>query len=270
MPGGRDSVLSVFAAKVRRMRGRLAVRAVLAATALVARVLVVTALAATVLSGCGAGMPHASLTTTPVPTPAEGCVSDDEQRLGGVALDVGNGATVQGVVLGAGGTGIVFANQAGDTLCTWKGWVGPLLAKGYRALVFDYSGGPADQDVIAGIDALRRRSVQKVFLVGASMGANAVLAAAAQARPPVAGVVSLSAHTDISGVDALAAVRKLTAPVFFVAAKDDVTAGADAQRFYDACPSSDKKVDLEVGGLHGVSLLDDATSTTIEAFLRNH
>ena len=131
MPGGRDSVLSVFAAKVRRMRGRLAVRAVLAAAVPVGAVLV-----ATVLSGCGAGMPHASLTTTPVPTPAEGCVSDDEQRLGGVALDVGNGATVQGVVLGAGGTGIVFANQAGDTLCTWKGWVGPLLAKGYRALVF--------------------------------------------------------------------------------------------------------------------------------------
>ena len=160
-------------------------RAVLAATALVA-----TALVATALSGCGAGMPHALLTTTPVPTPAEGCVSDDEQRLGGVALDAGNGATVQGVVLGAGGTGIVFANQAGDTLCTWKGWVGPLLAKGYRALVFDYSGGPADRDVVAGIDALRRRGVQKVFLVGASMDANAVLAAARQARPPVAGVVS--------------------------------------------------------------------------------
>jgi pimeloyl-ACP methyl ester carboxylesterase len=221
-------------------------------------------------AGCGSGIPHTTLTTTPVPTPAEGCISDDEQRLGAVALDTGNGATAQGLVLGAGGTGIVFANQSDETLCAWKSWAGPLVSKGYSVLVFDYSGRPADKDVLAGLDALRRRGVQKVFLVGASMGGNAVLAAAPQAQPPVAGVVGLSAPQVYRGVDAIGAMPRLTVPVFFTAARDDTPFGTDAQALYDACASTDKKLDLEVGASHGMELLDDAMSTTIEKFLQSH
>jgi hypothetical protein len=43
-----------------------------------------------------------------------------------------------------------------------------------------------------------------------------------------------------------------------------------AQALYDACASKDKKLDIEIGGDHGMSLLDDKISAMVEAFLKNH
>jgi pimeloyl-ACP methyl ester carboxylesterase len=219
-------------------------------------------------AGCGSGAaPRAA--ASPEPSTVEACVTPDEQRAGGVALDAGGGNTAAGVVVGTGDTGIVFANEFPDTLCGWREWAGP-LEKRYRLLLFDYSGGPVDKDVLAGVAALRRHGVRKVFLVGASMGATAVLAAAPSAQPPVAGVVALSGAAGVNGVDALAGARKLTAPVLIVAARDDQPYGTDAQTLYDACPAHDKKLDLQAGGLHGRSLLDDPMSAKVEAFLAAH
>ena len=220
-----------------------------------------------ILSGCHGGKPESA--PSPEPTPVEACVTDEEQRAGAVHLELGGDKALDGVVVGTGDVGIVFANQLPETLCGWREWAGPLESK-YRMLLFDYSGGPADKDVVAAASELRKRGVHKVFLVGASLGGNAVLAAGPQVQPPVAGVVSLSAPADFNGVDALAAVRKLTAPVFLVAAKDDLPFGPDAQRLYDACPAADRKLDLEDGGLHGRSLLDDTMSTKVETFLTSH
>jgi pimeloyl-ACP methyl ester carboxylesterase len=152
-------------------------------------VLLVVALAA---GGCGgkAGGGGASPTPSPV-KPIADCVSQDEQRAGGLRLDTEGGKHADALIVGTGGTGIVFANQSGETVCSWKPWADLMAQKGFRALVFEYSGDYADKDVLAGIDALRKKGVQKVLLVGASMGGTAVLGAAAKAQPPVAGVVSL-------------------------------------------------------------------------------
>jgi dienelactone hydrolase len=177
------------------------------------------------------------------------------------------------VVLGSGATGIVFANQTDDSsLCGWKTWAGSLVAKGYQALLFMYSGGngTAGNDVLAGLAELRRRGAQKVFLFGASMGGTAVLTAAAKASPPVAGVVSLSGPAVYAGLDAGAAARSLTVPVYFAAAKDDTSFSTDEQAMYDSCPAKDKKLDLQPGGAHGVALLDDAMTARLAAFLAAH
>jgi pimeloyl-ACP methyl ester carboxylesterase len=223
-----------------------------------------------VASGCGSKTGGgASPTPSPV-KPIADCVSQDEQRAGGLRLDTEGGKHLDALVVGSGATGIVFANQYGETVCSWKPWADLMARKGFRALVFEYSGDYADRDVLAGIDALRKKGVQKVLLVGASMGGTAVLAAAAKAQPPVAGVVSLSGPQVYQGVDAFGAVRKLTVPVLFVAAKDDEGFGRDAQALYDACVSKDKKLDLEIGGDHGMSLLDDRIGKLVEDFLKNH
>ncbi|HEV2918592.1 MAG TPA: alpha/beta fold hydrolase, partial [Actinomycetota bacterium] len=74
---------------------------------------------------------------------------------------------------------------------------------GLPALAFDFGGfgdsrpgsgpgGRIDGDVAAATAQLRRRGADRVVLIGSSMGATAVLSAAARIRPPVAGVVSLS------------------------------------------------------------------------------
>jgi pimeloyl-ACP methyl ester carboxylesterase len=219
------------------------------------------------VTGCGS---HSGPPPAPTVSPIEACVSTDEERTGGVSFDAGDGDRDQGLIVGTGSTGIVFANQSGETLCSWKPWADSMIDKGYRSLVFDYNGRSPDREVLGAITTLRQHGVQKVLLVGASMGGTAVLAAAAQAQPPVAGVVSLSGPQIYSGVDAFGAVRKLTVPVFFVAAKDDNHFGRDAQALYDACAAKDKKLDLEIGGAHGMSLLDDAISAKVEEFLRSH
>ena len=85
-------------------------------------------------------------------------------------------------------------------------------------LVFDFAGfgdsrpgpdGQVDSDVVAATAQLRRRGVDRVVLVGSSMGGTAVLSAATRICPPVAAVVSLSGASGFGGVDAQGAMARL-------------------------------------------------------------
>jgi hypothetical protein len=220
------------------------------------------------VAGCG-GAPKAA--PSPTQTPAAQCIRDEEERDGGVHQPLAGGDRLDGVVLGSGDTGVVFANQSNGDLCTWKSVYGDYLsAQGYRVLLFNYSGANPAADVLAGVDALRSRGVKKVFLVGASMGGTAVLYAAAHAHPPIAGVVDLSGPRVHSGVDASAAVTTMTVPALFVAAVADSPFAKDTQDLYAACASPDKKLDVEPGGEHGWGLLNDKISAMIEQFFKAH
>jgi len=208
---------------------------------------------------------------SPTRTPAALCIRDEEERAGGLHLPLAGGNRLDGVVLGSGDTGVVFANQSDGDLCTWKSAYGDYLStKGYRVLLFNYSGGNPGQDVLAGVDALRSRGVKKVFLIGASMGGTSVLYAAAHAQPAVAGTVDLSGPRVYSGVDASAAVTTMTVPAIFVAAAADSPFAKDTQDLYAACTSTDKKLDIEPGGEHGWGLVNDKISAMIEEFLKAH
>src|SRR2546423_5187209 len=219
--------------------------------------------------GCGrSGGGGASPTPSRV-QPVADCVTEDEQRTGGGRLGGGD-KHADGGGVGKGDTGIVFANQAGETLCSWKPWADTLGKKGYRGLVSEYAGDSADKEVLAAVEALRKKGAKKVFLIGASRGGTAVLAAAAKAQPPVAGVISLSGPQVYQGVDAFGAVKKLTVPVLFVAETEDGEFGRDAQALYDACTSKDKKLDLEFGSDHGMSLLNERIDKMVKDFFKNH
>jgi dienelactone hydrolase family protein len=226
------------------------------------------AVALLVTGGCG-GAPKTA--PSPTPTPAAECIRDAEERAGGLHLPLADGHRLDGVVLGSGDTGVVFANQSNGDLCTWKSVYGDYLGgQGYRVLLFNYSGGDPGKDVLAGVEALRARGVRKVFLIGASMGGTAVLYAAAHAQPAVAGVVDLSGPRVYSGVDASAAVTTMTVPAVFIAAAADSPFAKDTQDMYAACTSTDKKLDVEPGGEHGWGLVNDKVSAMIEQFLKAH
>lgn len=221
------------------------------------------------LAGCTTAAPRAA--PTPTPSTVADCISADEQSADGVGLPADNGRHADGVILGSGETGVVLANQVNDDLCTWKTVLGDELTdRGYRVLLFDWSGGNPGNDVLAGVAALRRVGVQKVFLVGASRGGAAVLYAAANARPPVNGVVSLSGPLSDEEVHPAVAVRSLTVPVIFVAAKDDEDFASQAQSLYTACASTDKKLDIVLGAAHGWDIVDNNVSALIESFVAGH
>ena len=155
------------------------------------------------------------------------------------------------------------------------------LAKlGYRTLVFDFRNAGDSQtrdypaniryggDVAGAAAELRRLGVKKVFLVGASLGGSAVLQAAANVRPAVAGVISVSGAADLS--NAIASVPGLRVPVLYLAGSGDVDFAHDAQRLYNATREQQKTIHVLKDFRHGTALVagSAAARRLIEEFLR--
>ncbi len=222
-----------------------------------------------VAGGCGSGE-KSTVRKSPEPTAVAACINDDQQRAGGFTQAHGSGRAVSGVVFGSGTTGVVMANQSDGDLCQWQPYALELMRKGYRTAVFNYTGQDSPLDVLAAVDVLRAKGVQKVFLIGASMGGTAVLDAASQAQPPVAGVVDLSGPESYAGANALAAVQKLTVPALFIAGQYDTSFIDNTNHLYAACVCKDKQLSVEPSGDHGVSLLNDHVTGLIEKFLTDH
>jgi pimeloyl-ACP methyl ester carboxylesterase len=175
------------------------------------------------------------------------------------------GARLVGVALGRGRTGLVLAHGRGQDLCEWLPRAQAFAAQGYQALAFDFEGfggsrpgsGPdarIDTDVVAAAAQLRRRGADRIVLIGSSMGATAVLAAATRIRPAVAGVVSLSGPAAFGAVNAWAAMPQLRVPVLFVAAADDQPFVGAARAMYRRVRVADKRL-LIVRRGHGSTML---------------
>jgi pimeloyl-ACP methyl ester carboxylesterase len=187
---------------------------------------------------------------------------------------------------GRGRTAVVLAHQARGDLCQWVGYARRLAGQGYLAFAFDFRNHGRSQqvgyrragrlatDVAAAVAYVRSRGARKVFLVGASMGGSAVVAAGANVRPPVAGVVSLSAPRSFGGADAEAAAPRLRVPVLYLATKDDAGGAfaADATSLHERTASADKAIEILDGSSHGVSLaaFPGRARDLVEEFLRSH
>jgi pimeloyl-ACP methyl ester carboxylesterase len=178
------------------------------------------------------------------------------ERAAAFRFPVGAGLTTIGVVLGRGRSGLVFGHQLGGNLCEWVPMARSYARLGYRVLAFDFRDySRLDHDVVAAAAELRRRGVSKVVLVGSSMGGTAVLLAAASLRPPVAGVVSLSAGAEVLGMDASSAVPRLRVPVLFMAARGDEGFASTARGLYEAAGTRDKRLVVLSSAAHGTNLL---------------
>ena len=196
----------------------------------------------------------------------------------------GDGASLVGLVLGRGRTGLVLGHQLGSDLCEWLPQARAFAERGYRVLVFDFAGfgdsqpgpdGRVDNDVVAAAAQLHRRGVDQVVLVGSSMGGTAVLSAATRIRPPVAGVVSLSGASSFGGVDAEGAMGRLRVPVLFVVGADDQHFTEQARVMYRAARSRDKRLLVVPGGGHGTGMVefgDDAPRVlgAVRRFITDH
>jgi predicted esterase len=203
--------------------------------------------------------------------PIASCVGDDEQRTNGVTLKGAAGNTVDALTYGTGDTGVVFANQVDGDLCQWQ-WAAQTLAQqGMRTTVFNYSlTEGADEDVLAAVTSLRADGAKRIFLIGASKGGTAVLAAGAKASPPVSGVVSLSAPAVFSGIDAAGAMATFHTPVMFFAGENDGNFASDARALFQACAATDKKLQILPTANHGVALVDAKVFGLIKDFMASH
>jgi dienelactone hydrolase len=192
-----------------------------------------------------------------------------------------DGTSLDGVMVGSGTAGVVFAHQYPADLCGFWPFADYLARRGLRAFDIDLrcfglsacpqgdARGRVVDDIGAAVAELRRRGVTRVALVGASMGGAAVLIAGTKVQPPVAAVVALSGEVDptslVGGIplNAGAAVKQLAVPTMLVVATNDRYAPVDETRaMYQALKTRDKRLEVLSGrfdGLHGWELLNNAT-----------
>lgn len=261
-----------------------------------ALVSVVLAIALAV-TGCDSGgepAEPAALSPGPVPTAPPGalCLTAAE-RQGVVRFPSQNGASLGGVIVGAGRTGVVLAHSPSSDLCEWMPYARRLTGLGYRVIAFDLNGFASsgtspgnpndaryDQDVLAAASLLRTRAASTVLLVGSMLGGLAVLVAASRADPPVAGVIDMSGSTTMSGLDTDAAAKRLRVPVLFIAAADDSHVDHPHLRTLAATVTGAPERRLEVipdSAAHPTNLLDPqaeprapAVRSMVETFLARH
>jgi pimeloyl-ACP methyl ester carboxylesterase len=194
-----------------------------------------------------------------------------------------DGTRLVGHRFGHGATAIVLAHQYGGDVCEWAPYAKRLASLGYTAIAFDLRGfglsqrrtGAAgfayDKDVAAAVRLARKLGARRVILVGASIGANAVVVAGSKIAPPVDGVVSLSAPATFR-LDAVSAAKRLRVPVFYAAGTFDEGGNyrRDALRLYRATAARHKSIEFAPTSEHGVQLVDapGKIRDLVEAFIR--
>jgi pimeloyl-ACP methyl ester carboxylesterase len=207
--------------------------------------------------GCGGGdddHPPAKPSHATAPDPLDHCESAGR---GWQPLEAGGATGAPAARLGSGRVGVVFANDSINDACSWSALARPLAAHGYAVAVFKASRGlEVDQAVTVG-DALRSAGAQRVVLIGASVGARAVLQAGASHPRGVVGLVALSAERTVTNSpgDLLPDMRHVRLPVLSIGARrDPLTKYGRDTRALDRKLAHDTML-LVSGSDHGTELL---------------
>jgi pimeloyl-ACP methyl ester carboxylesterase len=176
--------------------------------------------------------------------------------------------------LGDGRLGVVFANDSDNITCSWAREARSLTDHGYAVAAFETVGNSEYEaaQVLEVAGALRRAGARRIAVVGASVGARAVLQAAAERPRDVVGVVALSAERRIPPRpgDLLPVGRQLRVPVLTIGSRRDPLTqfGKDTLAWHRTIP--DDRALVVRGSRHGVELLRDArVRAAILGFLRS-
>ena len=192
---------------------------------------------------------HNNLTTPPAGTENLGIVSGDIILTG--RLFGGENDTV-----------VILSHMRQNDQAAWFPFAQELAGAGYAALTFNFRGysdsggsqdyGKLDDDLEAVISYMRDRGKQRIFLVGASMGATTSLVVGE--REDVAGIVAISPPAKFDSQDALDAVPRVSTPKLFLASEDDAPA-LDFDSLFGAA-AEPKEEELYPGIAHGTDLFD--------------
>jgi pimeloyl-ACP methyl ester carboxylesterase len=106
--------------------------------------------------------------------------------------------------------------------------------------------------------------IEKVFLVGASMGGTASLVVASRAQ--VAGVISISSPGQFPPLDATETVDEITAPKLFITSEGDVPQFRSQEAFWEAAREP-KQQQVYEGDAHGTALFEGVHAADFKARL---
>ena len=190
-----------------------------------------------------------------------------------VTIEARDGTPLAGRVFGPADAtaGIVFAHMAGSDQSAWYLDAQRMADAGYRTLTYDARGtcpggdagcseGDADpsqmpSDLAAAVRYLRDQGVERIALVGASMGGTAALSLAATGPPGVDAVVTLSAPQTFSGLGVSPqTLSSLPTATLFIAGTGDTPYVDDAQTM-QASAAQPSSIEIVTSDDHGTDLL---------------
>ena len=243
--------------------------------------ILVTAAVAALLGGAAGAADTASPRPKP-PRLQDWCVTKAERTLA-LSFKATDGATLVGVMLGqrSAKRGVVFAHESSGGFCNWLPYGRRLAQQGYRVLAFDFRGhvsspparvrqGRYDLDLIGAVREVRRRGVQRVAVVGGSLGAMTALIAGTSMTPRLDGIVAASPGLSYQGLDAERAVPALRVPVLYLAAKGDFDFAMRAQKLHDRTGSADRRLVVVDGDAHGSELVAGAAGAANQALIGSY
>lgn len=186
--------------------------------------------------------------------------------------------------------GIVLAHGSTVNQGSWVAFAEELGNRGYLVLTFDFRGycpggdagcshGTKDADarptdLHAAIEEIRSRGIERLGVMGSSMGGATALAVAADEGDVLDLVIALSAPPGIGSVvidgDLL---ERISAPKLFVAGTQDDGSAQFAQEFFDASAQPKQVVLLDTND-HGAEMLRgsqrEKARDAVFAFLDEH
>jgi alpha-beta hydrolase superfamily lysophospholipase len=234
------------------------------------------------LASCGGGG------GTPSPSPS--AASPTPAALRGsrvVRFDADDGVHIEGRIFGTGAVAVLLVHGAeSEAQTTWFPLAPALVNHGYRVMTINLRGycgpgvigcsgeglvtNPPDtpRDVAAAVKVLRAEGVEKVFAMGASLGAHSVLWAASHPGPEIAGVIIVSAGRHAAAAypnytvtpQALGTIR---GPKLFLDGELDREAAADAQETYKLATQPKQLVIFPNSGLHGADIFTSPDDTAV-------
>jgi dienelactone hydrolase len=210
---------------------------------------------------------------------AAGCFAPNPTRkprdLGGqhVSFTTSDGVLLRGHLYGTGSTGVILAHMYPADQSDWTDFAQVLAAHGYQALTFDFRGFTesegrsgtefAGTDLLAAYQFIRPR-VSRIFIAGASLGAEAAILVAA--REDVAGIICISVPTSFGGLVVTDSVRHVRAPILFVTSADDPLVGGQPEILYRSAVAP-KSMQVYPGRAHGTAILFGPYGPELQALI---
>lgn len=241
-----------------------------------ARPLILLVAVAAMTTGCG----DAVITTEPSPEVIQ--TAEAEARAititapassTPIADDEAEPVDLQGQVFGDGSVGVILSHMRLDDQVAWYPFAQMLVERGdFTVMTFDFRGfgestgekqfDRIDTDLEAAYDYMREElDIDKVFLVGSSMGGTASLVVAADLD--VAGVVSISAPGQFPPIDAETTVADIEAPKLFITSEDDVPQARTQEVLWELAMQP-KQQHIYEGDAHGTALFEGPHKADLE------
>jgi uncharacterized protein len=188
-----------------------------------------------------------------------------------VTFTTTDGVTLHGTLYGSGTTAVILSTMGAQRQETWAPFARQIAARGYLVLTYNFRYWVTDtrmqdslrdkaaEDLRAAAAFAREQGVQRVVLIGASLGALASIKVAGEAQP-AAVVVMAAPFGPFPALPSLqveqADLQAIAVPKLFINTEHDQGGfTASTQQMFKAAPDP-KELQIYPGSAHGTDLFD--------------